>query len=528
MKAFTIYTLGFIQREEDGRINATVLCTAKNKLFGNWYRLVNTRKLLKDDPNSVLKTNKHSWISTDYLQYLVEWLLRDETIENYNYNEIIKELEKPFPAPEPTQPITAKKCSKCKEELSVENFGKNKNQKDGFDRRCLDCYKDERVKNSEKNSSRSLEYYHEHKEQCAETKSQWQKANVEKTRTANRKAYTKKIEQEAEETKQEAAKLVKTITNFNQLVLKDKTNNDYQVVCRESDGYIDVTNLCKAGGRLYKNWIRLDKTKEFLAIVKEDIESEYQNPAAVVEEKSEYQNERSAQKIPDLLTNEIELIKVERTGPNEGRGTWVHPRVAINIAQWICPKFDVQVSKWVHQLLVLGQVKITDKNTDSDIIQIQTNKQTINRLVSEGKEENAMRVMENMEEKLKQMENKNKMLIEENTKLQSYLERKRRVQYQKDKVIYILKHNRFEGHYKVGISNYLTTRLSTYNTGVPEENYEVVYRKYTMYNSVVEIMIKKKFMEYLSSANKEWYNFPEGPGILMENIETATAFFGEE
>ena len=31
------------------------------------------------------------------------------------------------------------------------------------------------------------------------------------------------------------------------------------------------------------------------------------------------------------------------------QGTWVHPQVAINLAQWLSPKFAVLVSKWVFE-----------------------------------------------------------------------------------------------------------------------------------------------------------------------------------
>jgi hypothetical protein len=30
------------------------------------------------------------------------------------------------------------------------------------------------------------------------------------------------------------------------------------------------------------------------------------------------------------------------------QGTWVHPQVAINLAQWLSAKFAVQVSQWVY------------------------------------------------------------------------------------------------------------------------------------------------------------------------------------
>ena len=40
------------------------------------------------------------------------------------------------------------------------------------------------------------------------------------------------------------------------------------------------------------------------------------------------------------------------------RKTWVHPQVAINIAQWISPEFDVQVSKWIFELMITGKVEL--------------------------------------------------------------------------------------------------------------------------------------------------------------------------
>jgi hypothetical protein len=42
------------------------------------------------------------------------------------------------------------------------------------------------------------------------------------------------------------------------------------------------------------------------------------------------------------------LIETRVTGPNEVRGTWVHPYVAVHLAQWLSPRFAVQVSKLVY------------------------------------------------------------------------------------------------------------------------------------------------------------------------------------
>jgi hypothetical protein len=42
-----------------------------------------------------------------------------------------------------------------------------------------------------------------------------------------------------------------------------------------------------------------------------------------------------------------DLIQIIKGGIPHLQGTWVHPQVAINLAQWLSPKFAVQVSKWV-------------------------------------------------------------------------------------------------------------------------------------------------------------------------------------
>ena len=91
--------------------------------------------------------------------------------------------------------------------------------------------------------------------------------------------------------------------------------NDYHLVYRKKDGFVDVTNLCKAGGKKYNDWNRLEKTQAFLRVLS-----------------------GSAGIPADLLIQSV-------TGGNcKNQGTWVHPQVAINIAQWISPEFDVQVS----------------------------------------------------------------------------------------------------------------------------------------------------------------------------------------
>ena len=84
------------------------------------------------------------------------------------------------------------------------------------------------------------------------------------------------------------------------------------------DGFVNVTELCKIGGKEYYNWRRSFKTQPYI------------------------------DKISELLNlTETELIDKQIGGPNHK--TWVHPIIATNIAQWISVKFSVHVAKWIEE-----------------------------------------------------------------------------------------------------------------------------------------------------------------------------------
>jgi hypothetical protein len=45
------------------------------------------------------------------------------------------------------------------------------------------------------------------------------------------------------------------------------------------------------------------------------------------------------------------------TGKNEERGSWIHPDLAVQLAQWISPSFAIQVSRWVREIALTGKVE---------------------------------------------------------------------------------------------------------------------------------------------------------------------------
>lgn len=103
-----------------------------------------------------------------------------------------------------------------------------------------------------------------------------------------------------------------------QLTLIPRVEEGEIIPQRASDGYISATALCKSVNKQFSNYRALKTTQEFIAeLVKETRKPEEQ------------------------------LIHVIAGG--QYQGTWIHPFLAINLAQWLSAKFAVKVSQWVNE-----------------------------------------------------------------------------------------------------------------------------------------------------------------------------------
>lgn len=115
------------------------------------------------------------------------------------------------------------------------------------------------------------------------------------------------------------------------LVLIQHEANGSVIEQRASDGYINATALCKAAGKLFKDYLVNKSTGEFLEELSVETGLQVQ-----LGEKS-------------LVEQKQALIETFPGAPSTGGGTWVHPHVAIHLGQWASGKFAVQVAKWVHE-----------------------------------------------------------------------------------------------------------------------------------------------------------------------------------
>ena len=95
------------------------------------------------------------------------------------------------------------------------------------------------------------------------------------------------------------------------------------LLVRDCDGYINATALCKAGGKLFNNY---HQNKQTLAYV------------------------QALEQNTGISDSKLIQIKKGKNG-----GTWVHPRVATHLAQWISSEFAVQVTAWISEWRLLSQ-----------------------------------------------------------------------------------------------------------------------------------------------------------------------------
>lgn len=105
------------------------------------------------------------------------------------------------------------------------------------------------------------------------------------------------------------------------LVLIEHHVNDSVIKQRSSDGYINATELCRAAGKRWHNYVRNETTGHFLRA------------------------------LATKTQISVSVLIQEVRSPVGVVSTWVHPKVAIHLAQWLSADFAVQVSEWVYDWL---------------------------------------------------------------------------------------------------------------------------------------------------------------------------------
>jgi len=221
--------------------------------------------------------------------------------------------------------------------------------------------------------------------------------------------------------------------------------NNVTIFSRNNDNYINATQLCQAGNKQFNDWFRLNTTKQLI----NEAMSETGIPVS-------------------------QLIDIKKGNSNEfNQGSWIHPDLAIQLAQWISPKFSLQVSKWIRTLLTNGNVSINVKLTEAH------------------KEIN--------------LKDYKIQLLKD-----SFIKKQRRKNYPDKNVIYMITtdDNKKKRIYIIGKTINLKKRLSNYNKTA---EHQVVYYKSCNNEddmNIIEIMILNKLKEYKEKANRDRFILP--------------------
>ena len=96
-----------------------------------------------------------------------------------------------------------------------------------------------------------------------------------------------------------------------------RTWNDAPISRRNNDGYANATAMCQANSKLWGHYLENKRTADYVTALS------------------------ACLGIPA-----DQLIISTKGGPAHLQGTWIHPRLAVDLARWLSPEFAVWMDGW--------------------------------------------------------------------------------------------------------------------------------------------------------------------------------------
>ena len=123
--------------------------------------------------------------------------------------------------------------------------------------------------------------------------------------------------------------------------------NGVSVEQRRIDGFINGTAMCVAHGKRIVDWLRYQETFDlFVALA----DRSGLKPIMVLHHHLDV-SRLSASDYAQIFPS---LISVKRGSPDNGGGTWIHHKLATNLAQKCNPAFALLVADWIEEWLTAG------------------------------------------------------------------------------------------------------------------------------------------------------------------------------
>lgn len=116
--------------------------------------------------------------------------------------------------------------------------------------------------------------------------------------------------------------------------------NGIEIEQRLTDGFINGTAMCVAHGKDISDWLKTDDTWELVVALADSLNLD---ALPVKDHKS------GNSVFTRVSASYPTLVVIKRGAPGVGGGTWLHPDLAMQLAQWCNKPFALQVSKWVRE-----------------------------------------------------------------------------------------------------------------------------------------------------------------------------------
>jgi hypothetical protein len=221
--------------------------------------------------------------------------------------------------------------------------------------------------------------------------------------------------------------------------------NNNIIHSRINDNYINIEEICKVGNCNFNDWYKIDSTKN---LINDLINKFGMNELQLIDNNSFCSN-----------TNDF--------SHNKG---WIHPDLAIQLAQWISPIFALYINQWIRKLL--NKINMLNENTLQKEIKIKNQK---------------IQLLENI-----------------------CMKKQKRTNYPEKNLIYLIttEDNKKKRIYIIGKAKNLKDRLSTYNKTA---EHEVIFYKECKSEenmNIIELMVLNKLQEYKEKANRDRFILP--------------------
>jgi hypothetical protein len=141
--------------------------------------------------------------------------------------------------------------------------------------------------------------------------------------------------------------------------------NGMTVEQRSTDGFVNGTAMCVAHSRDIDKWLVTKSTFELFCALACDLDITFNPPDLGDSDVSTL----SGAKYAKMFSN---LVVSKRGSPENGGGTWLHPDLAVQLAQWCSPAFAIQVSRWIQDWIVKSQNPVASQ-ADLDRIKYRSN-----------------------------------------------------------------------------------------------------------------------------------------------------------